>query len=182
MMKSLHKHLLAAGLVASLGAAAIAQTAPATPAPGPQGAQTFAHRGNFDPAKAQEHRAQRQEMRQLRMERRLAALKLKLQISGAQESAWNAWTTALKPAARPQRPDRAEFERMTTPERIDRMRALRSARIVEMDKRGEATKAFYAALSADQKKVFDGERMGQGGKRGGRGGFGGHGHHGMQRG
>jgi hypothetical protein len=119
-------------------------------------------------------------MRQLRMERRLAALKLKLNISGAQEGAFTTWATALKPTARPQRPDRAELERMTTPERIDRMRALRATRMAEMDRRMEATKVFYGALNADQRKVFDGESMQmlRGGGKGGRGGHGdGHGRH-----
>ena len=124
--------------------------------------------GMMDPAR-------RLEMRQLRMERRLAALKLKLNIGGAQEGAFNTWATALKPTARLQRPDRAEFERMTTPERIDRMRALRGARITEMDRRMEATNVFYGALNADQRKVFDGESMQM--LRGGGKDRGGHGRH-----
>lgn len=166
-MTNLRNHLIAAGLVALLGASAIAQT----PAPvAPQAPQQYAHRGGpaMDPAK-------RQEMRQLRMERRLAELKLKLQISGAQEPAFNAWAAAMKPTGQRPQFDRADFERLTTPERIDRMRALRTARHAEMDRRGEATKTFYAGLSADQKKVFDGLKFG--GKRGGghRGGH--HGHH-----
>src|SRR5688572_763279 len=123
-MKSLHKHLLTAGLLAAFGLAAVAQ-APQPPATGAP--QLYAQRGmQADPAR-------RQEMRQLRMERRLAALKLKLAISGAQEGAWNAWANAMKPSGPRQRMDRAEFERMTTPERIDRMRAQRATRIAEMD-------------------------------------------------
>ena len=50
------------------------------------------------------------------------------------------------------------------------MRAMRSARAAEMDKRADATKTFYAALSPEQKKVFDAETA-----RGHRGG--GHRHH-----
>lgn len=181
MIKHLHKHLLTAGLLAGFGLGAIAQTAP-PPSAGSGPAQMHAHRG--DPAKFAERQAQRKEMRQLRTERRMAALKLKLQVSAAQEGAWSAWTTAIKPAPR-QRIDRVEIEKMTTPERIDRMRALRTTRIAEMDRRGEATKAFYAALSADQQKVFDGQRFMKRGKDGKRGrGHGGerqhrhHGHHG----
>lgn len=171
MMKSLHRHLLAAGLLAGLGLAAIAQTQ--TPAPATAGAapaqQLHAHRG--DPAKFAERQARRQELRQVRLERRLAALKLKLQISAAQEGAWNTWTAAMKPPAQRQRLDRAEIVKMSTPERIDRMRVLRTARIAEIDRRGEATKAFYGVLGADQKKVFDGEslRFGKRGHKGHRG-------------
>lgn len=169
-MKTLHKNLLAAALVAVIGASAVAQTpAPAhTGAPGP--AELMAHRG-MDPA-------QMQEMRQVRSERRLAALKLKLQISGAQEGAWNTWASTMKPGAPLARMDRAELERMTTPERIDRMRAHRATRIAEMDRRADATKVFYGALNADQKKVFDGESLRMlGGNRGGRGGHHGGGRH-----
>ncbi len=172
-MKSLRTHLLTAGLLASLGLTAMAQTQTAPQAPS-RGEEISAHRGGMDmmdPAK-------RLEMRQLRMERRLAALKLKLNISGAQDGAFNSWATALKPTAGLQRPDRAELERMTTPERIDRMRTLRGSRIAEMDRRMEATKVFYAALNVDQRKVFDGESMKMlrgGGGHDGHGG--GHGRH-----
>jgi Spy/CpxP family protein refolding chaperone len=47
------------------------------------------------------------------------------------------------------------------------MKALRTQRMTEMnaemDKRGDATKAFYAALSPEQQKIFDAEhrKMGQ---------------------
>ena len=89
----------------------------------------------------------------------------------AQEGAWNAWTAAMKPPANLQRPNREEMAKLTTPERIDRMRQLRTQRQAEMDKRADATKSFYAALNADQKKVFDTEtaRFGHGGPRGGHG-------------
>jgi Spy/CpxP family protein refolding chaperone len=45
---------------------------------------------------------------------------------------------------------------------------MRTARMAEMDKRADATKTFYAALSPEQKKVFDAETA-----------RGRHGHHGM---
>jgi hypothetical protein len=77
---------------------------------------------------------------------------------------------ALKPGGNFRRTDRAEFARLTTPERIDRMRQRHSERMAEMDRRGEATKAFsfYAGLSPQQQKVFDDETA--------RRGHGGHGH------
>ena len=83
-------------------------------------------------------------------------MKQKLGITAAQEGAWNAWTAALKPPAqRAQRPDREAIARMTTPERIDRMRALRAERQARMDSRANATKTFYAALAPEQQKTFD---------------------------
>ena len=51
------------------------------------------------------------------------------------------------------------------------MRELRSQRMAAMtalmDKRGDAAKAFYAALNADQQKVFDAEYKMHGGYQGG---------------
>jgi len=105
------------------------------------------------------------------MAQRLADLKQKLQITPAQEGAWTAFTTALQPTQPMQRPNRDEFAQLTTPERIDRMRQLRNQRMAEMDRRGDATKTFYAALTPAQQKVFDAQTLrgpwGQGEPRGG---------------
>ena len=60
------------------------------------------------------------------------------------------------------------MEKRTTPERIDRMRARRAQHAAEADRRGEATKTFYAALTPEQQKTFDsrGQNMrGKGGQR-----------------
>jgi periplasmic protein CpxP/Spy len=143
-MKHPRKHLMLAALLASLALGSTAQTP--TPAPPGTGNLPSAreHHGRFDPARMQE-----------RMARRLAELKQKLQVTPAQESAWNTYTAALKPTGTAQRPQRGEFEKLTTPERIDRMRALHAARVAQLDKRFDATKAFYEALSTEQKKVFD---------------------------
>jgi hypothetical protein len=168
-----HRHLIAAGLLAAAGFGAIAQTqAPTPPQGGPGQHMMRGEHGRMDPARMEEFRARHEQRRA----QRLAELKQKLQITGAQEGAWTAWTNALKPTPH-QRPDRAEFEKLTTPERIDRMRALRAERSARMDKRMDATKTFYATLSAEQKKTFDDQGM-----RMLRGGKGGHGHHGGQRG
>jgi hypothetical protein len=119
--------------------------------------------------------AQMQRMREERMNRRLGELKQILQITPQQEGAWSSWTSALKPTQR-QRLDRVEFARMTTPERIDRIRAVRSQRNAEMDKRLEATRTFYAALTPQQQRLFDaqGLRFVRGGEHGRHGGH----HHG----
>lgn len=160
-MMTSRKHLLAAALLAAFGAIAVAQTAaPQAPAAPAERAEMHAHRGA--------DRAKLHERMQQRMERRMAALKLKLQLTPQQQDAWNTWTAAMRPAGKPQRIDRAELRRLTTPERIDRLRQLRAERAAAMDRRGEATKAFYAQLNADQQKVFDLEtaRFFKGGKHG----------------
>ena len=143
-MKHPHKHLILAGLLATLALASNAQTPPAPPAAGSAPGMAREQHGRFDPARMQE-----------RVARRLAELKQKLQITPAQEGAWTAYTAALKPDANFVRPQPGELEKLTTPERIDRMRALQVERAARMDKRFDATKTFYAALSADQKKIFD---------------------------
>lgn len=163
-MKTVLKPLVLSALIAGASLTALAQTPP--PAANP-------------PTASQPSRQERMERMHARMQERMAqrqaALKSKLQITAAQESAWTTFTNALRPpAARPQRPDRSEFERLTTPERIDRLRALKAQRDAEMVRRGDATKAFYATLSPEQQKVFDSETLRFGRHRHGGPGHGGH--------
>lgn len=151
--------LLFASLLATSAFTASAQT---TPPPPPPGAAAGPHErmAHHDPAKLQQRVAQH-----------LAALKTKLAITPAQEGAWSAFAATMTPPANPPaRPDRAAFEKMTTPERIDRMMALRAERNARMDQRTAATKTLYAALNPEQKKLFDqhslphhGHPMGMGG-------------------
>lgn len=114
---------------------------------------------------------------QQRHAKRVQALKEKLQLSDAQQAAWDAWQKAMQPPAHAalNRMDRAEMQKLTTPERIDRMHALREQRAAEADQRGQATKTFYAQLTETQQKVFDTQAMH--GPRGARGGMGGMGRH-----
>ena len=177
-MKSGLKSLVIAGLLASAGFATFAQ-----PMMG-QGAGGGPMMGASSPMQQGGRMGMRDKMDSTRMEammaKRMGDLKAKLKITGEQEGAWTTFTTAMKPPAAmgQKRPDRAEMDKLTTPERIDKMHALRAEHTATMnaamDKHEEATKTFYAALNADQKKVFDAEhaRMGahQGGRRGGHGG------------
>jgi protein CpxP len=159
-MNRIHTTLLAATL-AVLGSSAMAQAQVPATAPGAMHQGHHGHHGrHYDPAKMQERHAQR-----------LAELKQKLQITAAQEPAWNNFTSAVRPNLDRKRMDRDAVARMSTPDRIDHMRVLRQQRAAEMDRRGEATKAFYATLTPEQQKVFDAEtaRMGHGRKHGGHG-------------
>jgi periplasmic protein CpxP/Spy len=163
-MKYDHKRWMLAGLLAAAGVVASAQTpAPAAQPPGgsPGGMMTPGMQG-ADQARM----AQRMQRMQEHRAKRLAAFKQKLQLSPAQEGAWNSFAAALKPSGNFQRHDRAEIARLPTPERIDRMRALRAERIAAMDRRGDATKTFYAALTPEQKKVFDDLTARRGGRHG----------------
>ena len=163
-MPSHTRRFIAAAVLAACGAVSFAQTAPA-PAPGGQPPMMMRDsRGQLDGA----------ERMQRHMERRMERLKRILQITPQQEGAWTAWTSAMRPTAR-QRPNREEFARLNTPERIDRLKQLRGVRMAEMDRRGDATKTFYAQLTPAQQKAFD--EISLRFLRGGRGHHGPHGHH-----
>ena len=158
MNRSFRKHFVATAIIAgTCFGAAQAQNAPAPAANPPQQGR------HFDPARMAE-----------RVNRHLADLKQKLQITASQEGAWTSFANAMQPPANMQRPDRQALANLTTPERLDQMRAMRDRRNAEMDRRAEAAKAFSAQLSPEQKQIFDSEtaRMFKHGPRGG------HGHHG----
>jgi len=151
-MNPLRKRLLVAALLASLGLAATAQTPPPPPGPagGPPAAQGMER---HDPARMHQRMQERRA-------RHLAELKQTLKLSPAQESAWTAFTAATQlPAAPRARPDRAEFEKLSTPERIDRLQAFKAERDEQMRRYADATKTFYAALTPEQKKTFDDETL-----------------------
>ncbi len=161
-MKSTFKHAIIAGLMATTGLAAFAQGM-GGPMPGGPGAGPAAMGGepgmhhmmgmhHRDPAKMQAH-----------MAKRMGELKAKLKLSADQEGAWTTFTAAMQPNAQaPERPNWKEIQAMTTPERIDKMRALRTVHQAEMDKRADAVKAFYAVLTPEQKKTFDAQHLRQG--------------------
>ncbi len=174
LAKNTLSRLVLAGLIALPAAGAMAQAAAPSAPPAVPSAQAAVadknarmqgmHRGHQDPAKMQ-----------ALMEKRQAELKGKLRLAPEQEPAWSAFTAAMKPPARPMRPSpeqRAELQKLPTPERIDKMRAERSQRMAEMsrlmDQRGDAAKTFYSALTPEQKKIFDAEAFRFGPGHGGR--------------
>jgi hypothetical protein len=121
--------------------------------------------GKHDPAKMQARMAQRQ-----------ADMKTKLKITPTQEAAWTTYVDTIKPMPRTtthasMAASHAELSKLPTPERLDRMRALHTEHMAtmttQMDQRADATKTFYAVLSADQKKVFDEQFSRHVGGRGG---------------
>lgn len=93
----------------------------------------------------------------------LASLKEKLKLAAEQEAAWNTFIASAHPGPRQPIPDRQakreEFEKLSTPERLDRMQAMMEMRRARMAERAVATKAFYAQLSPGQQQVFDAEAM-----------------------
>lgn len=124
--------LCCAASVLSISAVAIAQDGgPPQRGPGGRGAAMR----NMDPAQ----RAQR--------------LHDELQITPAQEAAFQTWQAAMQPPAeRPERPDRAG---LTTPQRLDQELAMAAQRQAQMKVRADATKRFYNQLTAAQRTTMD---------------------------
>jgi periplasmic protein CpxP/Spy len=141
--------MIAAAVLGLAGVAAQAQM-PAPMAAGSGAMGMHEGHGHPDAQRMQEH-----------MQRRFESLKRILQLTPAQEGAWNAWTAAMKPSPQmvqqmqQRRAMHEEMARMSTPERIDRMRQTRAQHMAEMDRRADATKSFYAQLTAAQQKSFD---------------------------
>lgn len=118
--------------------------------------QGMNHRGmgQMDPAKMQ-----------AMMDKRHAALKAQLKLTAEQEPAWTAFMDSHKVPAgmKDKQAAMADLAKLSTPERIDKMKELHTQHMGEMtaamDKRGAATKALYAVLTPEQKKAFDAAAM-----------------------
>ena len=152
-MVSRFKPTLLAGLLALSGFAVLAQM----PSSGGHAAMMAGpadgmHEGmrHRDPARMQ-----------ARMDKFAAELKAQLKLTPAQEGAWTTFVASHKMPAdmMAKRPDPTTMEKLSTPERLERMKSLRNQHIAAMDQRDEATKIFYAALTAEQQKVFDASTM-----------------------
>ena len=98
-------------------------------------------------------------------EQRQAELKAKLQLTPAQEPAWNSFVQASKPPAKShmQHLGQDDLAKLSTPERLDKMNAMHDENLktmqAQMKQREEATRAFYKTLTAEQQKTFDSETL-----------------------
>ncbi|WP_158272882.1 Spy/CpxP family protein refolding chaperone [Limnohabitans sp. T6-5] len=143
-MKSIRHALITGSLLASLSGLALAQNAP------PRAPDTRVPQAERI-EKMHQYMSERQA-------RQLAELKSKLKLEPSQEGAWTAFAQSMQLPALPFFwPDPAALEKLTTPERLDQMQAHKAQRDALMQKHVDATKVFYAALNADQKKTFDTE-------------------------
>jgi len=99
----------------------------------------------------------------MRMKHHMQRLKTELKLSPEQEPAWAALASTITPMARPSRPDRTEMEKLSMPERLDKMKQMMAQHhdvfVAEMDKYAAAVKAFYSVLTPEQKKTFDAKAM-----------------------
>ena len=184
-MKLLPKRSLIAAMLATafvgISATAIAQGMAQAPA-SPPVAQSATPQASPQ-AEAQKHtqrHAERMERMQKKMADRQAQLKTELKLTTEQEPAWNAFVARTQPQGRPAaHAPREDWSKLTTPQRLDKMQAMKAERDARMSQRTEAIKSFYAVLNVDQKKVFD-DKYAMGLQRGGmhhKGHHGGHPHH-----
>lgn len=85
----------------------------------------------------------------------LAQLKAGLALEPQQESAWQSFAATLGAEhVRPDiRPD--EMAKLSTPERLDKLQAMRKQREARMDQIADATRDFYKQLKPEQQAKFD---------------------------
>lgn len=148
---SFTKRALMAGLIA--GSGILAASSFAMTAGGPAGRDGCdARQGQKIHAKWEARRAEH-----------VSELKEKLKLSPDQEAAWDTFARAAQPGMRHASADRQamrdEFEKLSTPQRLDKMMAMSDAHRTRMVERNQAIKAFYAQLNPEQQKVFDAEAM-----------------------
>lgn len=145
--RSFAKRALVVGLIA--GSSILAASSFAMPGGDSAAGEGCGHHGQKASGNWQENRA-----------KHLSDLKEKLQLTPQQTAAWDAFAGASgkgmhqgmdKPAMQ------GGFDKLTTPQRLDKMMAMSDARRAKMAERAQAVKAFYAQLTAEQKKVFDAE-------------------------
>jgi hypothetical protein len=138
-MNKLYQSLLTTVFVAGLSGAAFA-AAPAA--------------GNPGPMMSGEHH-QMEGDRLEHFQKRQAELHDKLKLDANQEAAWKTYIAAIQPPANPPRQQPENWQKLTAPERVEKMLAMMQEREAQMSKHLQAMKTFYATLSPLQKQIFD---------------------------
>lgn len=170
-MNTLRKNVLIALAALSLGGTALAVEQQAIQNPQQRPALTQEQR-DAKIAERQAKRAERHAKMAERRAKRQQELHAALKLSASQEQAWTAFVASTKPAEHAKRGDRrAEFAKLTAPQRMEKMIERQKERTAKMESRLAAIKTFYAVLTPEQQKVFDQKAM-----RGHRFHRGGHGH------
>lgn len=78
-----------------------------------------------------------------------------LKLTPEQEGAWKKFTESLQPARREARAAPEDWEKLTAPERAEKMLDLSKRHQENMVTHVAALKDFYAVLTPEQKKTFD---------------------------
>ncbi|MDB5797986.1 MAG: hypothetical protein JWP36_1888 [Paucimonas sp.] len=150
---AMRKILLTGLVAAALGLASASPFAQPAPAAGVEaGSAGMAAQGG---ARQQRSPEQRAAMMKEMMARRAAELHDKLKLNANQEGAWKTYLQSMTPGAHPKRPDRAQLDSMTAPQRMEMHLERMKQHEAELSKRLQATKTFYATLTPEQQKVFN---------------------------
>lgn len=99
-------------------------------------------------------------------ERHLASLHDELKLTAQQEAAWKKFTASQPKMDKSARPDPDEMDKLSAPQRMEKMLEHMRAMEKDMTTHLAALKEFYAVLSPEQQKAFDDEMPGRGGHRG----------------
>jgi len=159
--QSFAKRMLITAMLAGSGALSVGAFA-ITPAASPLNTDCAGKHGKH----GDKNQAQRTEQRA----KHLATLKAKLNLSVQQEGAWDAYTATRQEPMRPmgdRQAMKAEFAKLSTPQRMDKMLEISEMRRASMVERAQATKVFYVQLTPAQQTVFDSEARFTGHGRGG---------------
>lgn len=117
-------------------------------------------RGHCDSAPDAPRAERLQERHAQRLAEHAARLKDALKLTPAQAGAWQAFSAAMQtPKTAKQGLNRAEWATLTTPQRMEKMQALRAERDARLNERLEAVKTFYATLSPEQQQTFDAQHQ-----------------------
>lgn len=96
-------------------------------------------------------------------QKRLQKLHDSLNLSASQEKAWDDYVAVVNkhhgPRGERPRPPREEFEKMTAPERLEKLLEGMKRHEAYLQEKLDATKAFYAELNSSQKEIFDKEAV-----------------------
>lgn len=115
-------------------------------------------------AKMAEFRAKRLEMRAARQARLAEAL----QLTPAQQPAWEAFVASMTPKQKGdragQRLSKEQRAALSAPQRLERRIAMQKERTARMEARLQALNSFYGVLTPEQRKVFDEQQQRRGGR------------------
>ncbi len=151
-MNSFKRIFIVGATVIGLGSAAFAAQGDQAPAAGAERSGGWMHK--HDEGKFKERMAKHQ-----------AKLHDKLKLTANQEPAWNTFTAAMTPPDHGNRPDRAEWAKLSAPERMEKMMARSQEHQQKMASRLAAMKTFYAVLTPEQQKIFN-DNVGKGHRHG----------------
>lgn len=78
-----------------------------------------------------------------------------LKLTAAQEAGWKTFASSMMPAQSTPKESPDDWDKLTTPQRADKMLELSKAHEQHMAAHVAALKTFYAELTLEQQKIFD---------------------------